>query len=63
MHSFQQLHIGERQGSFDGMLSTRTFLVVAVGVQGAGAGLPFTQHYANVTYDGTPQIVIPWPFN
>jgi len=53
----QQLTIGERSGSYTGMLASRTFNVVWVGAgHGSGLGVTATPDKA-VTYDGTAVVV------
>jgi alpha-D-xyloside xylohydrolase len=53
----QQLTIGERSGSYTGMLASRTFNVVWVGAgHGSGLGVTATAD-KTVTYDGTAVVV------
>jgi len=56
----RELTLGQRQGSFPGMLATRTFNVVIVGTDhGSGPGITMTPDLA-VTYTGA-ETVIPVP--
>jgi alpha-D-xyloside xylohydrolase len=54
------LTLGEREGTFPGMLAQRTFQVVLV-TSGKAAGFSFTPKVdASVTYSGRPtQVVVP----
>ena len=56
----QELTIGERQGSFPGMLSSRTFNLVVVGAaHGAGPGITQAPD-ETVSYTGA-ELVVPVP--
>jgi alpha-D-xyloside xylohydrolase len=53
----QELSIGQREGTFPGMLDTRTFHVVIVGADhGAGPGVTATPDHT-VSYDGSAVVV------
>ncbi len=49
----QTLTIGDRQGSFDGMLAARTFRIVKVSTRRGTGDLHTSRYEAVVTYDGT----------